>query len=122
MRQESFYRSNRCPVCPVCSGRHYPATNGAGRRVHCDGSPAETKREQTKREREQAREAVERIKRQEQAHEARKREQAERRKAKREADRARLLIQAEHATRPDAAPIDATLDAGRIPDTLPDSF
>lgn len=28
----------RAPRCPGCGAHHYPATNGAGRRVWCDGT------------------------------------------------------------------------------------
>jgi hypothetical protein len=126
MRIESFYRSNNCPVCPVCNGRHYPASNGTGRRVHCDGTPAETRAEQLQREQRAAVQTA----REEQAErehknrtraasaargaETRKRNRAEAAR-KLEHERARIILQAERATRADAPTIDAT-DIGRLPD------
>ncbi len=116
MRIESFYRSNSCPVCPVCSGRHHPATNGAGRRIHCDGSPAETAKEQRTRERATAKEQREREQRATDARKDKRRATDARRRKQRAHERTRLLIQAERATRPDAPTIDATIDGASLPD------
>lgn len=30
------------PLCPVCGGHHYPAINGNGKLVHCNGQPVTT--------------------------------------------------------------------------------
>ena len=37
-----------CPTCPACRARHYPATTGAGFRVWCDGSSAESAEQRAK--------------------------------------------------------------------------
>jgi hypothetical protein len=122
MRIESFYRGDSCPVCPVCHGRHYPATNGAGRRVHCDGSPAETKAEQREREaRTAACEAAQAQAEREERHAARA-EAARKAADTRQRNAAQRRLRAEHAARAferaDAAPLDPAIDAARIPDTF----
>jgi len=94
--QGYYQRASSAPICPVCHGRHVPATRGDGRRVHCDGSPAETHKEQQTRQRVDR----ERERAADTALDQRRREQRTR-----TARRARL--RAEKKRRADAPPIDA---------------
>ena len=40
-----YHESTSAPRCSACGSRHYPATLGSGRRVWCDGSPADPRAE-----------------------------------------------------------------------------
>lgn len=110
-----YERSSHVPACPVCHGRHHTATNGAGRRVHCDGSHAETDGEQA------AREAAERLhrltaeRRTAERDAERKEERATKRREQRARTKRRDAIRAERTARADAPAIDA-IDIGRLPD------
>lgn len=112
--QGYYQRSSTAPVCPVCHGRHLPATNGAGYRVHCDGSRVDTDGEHA------ARGAALRLAAL--AHERMKADMhskaAHKGAATRRRNRARLLLQAEHAARADDPPIDPTIDCHDIPEGI----
>lgn len=101
------------PKCPVCGSPHRQATNGLGRLVWCDGSPAETKREQTKRTKQAAQHKRELAAQATQHVEDRlARARAIRAQRKRHT-RAKLHAQAQHAQRTDASPLD-TIDRARF--------
>lgn len=129
--QGYYQRASDAPICPVCHGRHLPATRGDGRRVHCDGSPAETHAEQNARQRTDR----ERKQREKEAYAEHKQNCEKWREAKRferetrDANKRReqirelcerlercVLLRAERAAHKDAPPIDAIDLARPFPD------
>jgi len=114
------HESTSAPRCSACGARHYPATLGNGRRVWCDGTPAES--EQEHHERTRARESANRRAEQEERDYIAWRREQERGSA-REQERARAARAALLADRPpvDRPPIESW-EALRAPDTMPDEI
>jgi len=114
-----YERASYVPPCPVCHGRHYPATNGAGWRVWCDGSHAESESERAERERRDA-EAFRERDRLAREHAAERRRESARKGAetrRRNAERERLRAE---TRRKDAPPLDPAID--RVPESLPENL
>lgn len=119
------HTNNDAPTCPVCKGSHYPASNGTGRRVHCDGTPAETRAEHLRREQRHATEHaaelaadsadVERLNR---AHALANQRDAGERREQRTRDTAKRKARAAHARRINNGrpPID-DIDRHGLPDS-----
>jgi len=109
------HESTSAPRCSACGARHYPATLGNGRRVWCDGTPAES--EQEHHERTRARESANRrAEQEEREYIAERAERAREREQERTSARAR--IRAERAARAARPPIESW-EALRAPDSLP---
>jgi len=108
-----YHESTSAPRCSACGSRHYPATLGNGRRVWCDGSPAES--EQEHHERTRARESANRRAEQEERDYIAWRREQEREREQRE------RFRAEHAERMRAErpKCGERMDDWSVPDSLP---